>query len=1569
MYAPDDNVSLSSYATRKGEKNETSVNVWFAFIYSLRLKIHPLFNNLIILLIEFQFLLITPGVRSNWGPTFEQIFTYSQIPRSLGLQYLPDVGQMVLSVLFLLIYVIIIFLTFVAFRCFLNGSSAFDHVKRIAIVLLTIACITPYLPITTAFSFINCDYNTGYNSSGFQCWEMPYLIFAIISYMLCVLQILTVAAFGYLLTDLNLPTRFAIFSSSSATVLLIDFALNVIYVVIALMVTMVPWVRGALHFAFNILMAVYLFYNVPFYKRLTNSVYCGFVFSRAAGAMLSMITSIINTSRNDTTGIITGSITIGVMILFFFVGFIIFEIYCHTFIHITSKYFDYLCDPTQSNINKVNLNNICRFTKFSIYTQQGFHRFEKIINLAALNNMESYHLYNIVASYYISIRDEHHATMYIQRALGCSSTLYSKIINLERSIELDRMLGDRKRIYKLSDQGRKMQDDLHKNIKYFFKTLASENAEFEKLNSHAELAYKSEAECDHIFGTLYSQIRNQSKRVANVMPNTSKKSRRILEEANFLYAKAEEVEEIAMHKARQRDQMLMDTVSVNEDMNPILEVTNMNDYPSPPTNNPAVDAFNGKRNNGGGNKRLRSSSVAPVTNSTTPVDELHPYRNSDRINKKRNTLETLEIDPEIFRNEVEMSDTSGMISEGQKRRDATRKQILVENKHIIKRLMICMLPFVAAACVIMCSTVTNDNLIFVDTERLLESCIIQPIPYIVVNHWRQHIVNNGDADELRSAFSDASEFIRSFRDNVFNTKMSTSSVRYKNLMVNKWTVAIPVLSGDQFSFTNTNMSLYDFSGTLRDYIDYAQSMADGELKTTLNIAYAFFYYNRQNIRMGFHQYCLDFKNEYYNSDTSKSKVLIAVFISIFAVHILYFVFLFVPSVISLNDSRTKVLELYKKYIPKDVVGSTYQNLKKKKLEDTKINSSKTYPFLWKVGALTLIIMFLELVALGICSVSISLLYNCDKGTSTVFYNYGEFYQSTSRLQFILQEILIPDTYINLNVNLPLNIEPYTSDVNANWALLRFGSEGLYGSFGAVDDLVTKSTCNNTGSNQACSSLDRLLTNYQIISLIAYTGKNNTNVTTLALVNNNFDIFQTISNKTGEAVMMYQDISHSTCAVPYPPELLFIFIFALVFVALIFLFYECDKFIKVTHRIRTMLQYIPQHNLDGIEELKSFVMTHNTSVKKKEALKTGQGDKLAAALEACNDAAIICTHDGTIQEVNSSAIKMFSYEQAEFVGRNIREFFIGSEISEILVQIVDHNTKASKELSGVKKTKEEFPVKVNLGVTHFGKATVVMCFCSDLTLEKKQRDLIAQEKLNNEKLLQSILPAHVSSRLKKKDNNIADRIESCTVFFSDMVGFTSISSNMSATNLVKLLNSIVNTLDDLCKHHSIEKIKTIGDAYFCVGGLTPGDNTHAERVVQFAVDALKAVHNVTSNSVEIRIGIHTGPLIAGVIGKSKFAYDCWGDTVNIASRMESTGIPGKIQITRDTYERVHDLFSFEERDGVVVKGKGTMTTYILSGEMTSKEHIPNLSEDDEAYQERRRSNTLSTPMTELFTGMM
>jgi class 3 adenylate cyclase len=201
---------------------------------------------------------------------------------------------------------------------------------------------------------------------------------------------------------------------------------------------------------------------------------------------------------------------------------------------------------------------------------------------------------------------------------------------------------------------------------------------------------------------------------------------------------------------------------------------------------------------------------------------------------------------------------------------------------------------------------------------------------------------------------------------------------------------------------------------------------------------------------------------------------------------------------------------------------------------------------------------------------------------------------------------------------------------------------------------------------------------------------------------------------------------------------------------------------------------------------------------------------------------------------------------------------------------------------------------------------------------------------NERLLLNILPAAIADRLKSGEDLIADKLEGITILFADLVGFTQLSAGLPARETVDFLNDIFSAFDGLSERYGLEKIKTIGDAYMVAGGLN-NDPSSASRVADMALGMLTEIDrfNAQSNhTLNIRIGMHTGTVVAGVIGLKKFIYDIWGDAVNTASRMESHGIAGKIQVSADTYQHLKGEYVLEDRGMIEVKGKGDMHTYFL-----------------------------------------
>ncbi|MGD1904445.1 MAG: adenylate/guanylate cyclase domain-containing protein [Leptolyngbyaceae cyanobacterium] len=227
--------------------------------------------------------------------------------------------------------------------------------------------------------------------------------------------------------------------------------------------------------------------------------------------------------------------------------------------------------------------------------------------------------------------------------------------------------------------------------------------------------------------------------------------------------------------------------------------------------------------------------------------------------------------------------------------------------------------------------------------------------------------------------------------------------------------------------------------------------------------------------------------------------------------------------------------------------------------------------------------------------------------------------------------------------------------------------------------------------------------------------------------------------------------------------------------------------------------------------------------------------------------------------------------------------------------------------------------------------VTLALAAGVTEQDAIKADLADEKEKSEQLLLNILPQPIAQRLKQDQKaTIADQFAEVTVLFADIVDFTKLSAELPPRDLVVLLNDIFSAFDDLADHYGLEKIKTIGDAYMVVGGLPDRRDDHALAIVAMAQamrSVLQEVSQQYGRTFQMRIGINTGPVVAGVIGTKKFIYDLWGDTVNIASRMESAGLANEIQITAATHQALQGCYDVESRQ-VQVKGKGWMTTYLL-----------------------------------------
>ena len=340
-------------------------------------------------------------------------------------------------------------------------------------------------------------------------------------------------------------------------------------------------------------------------------------------------------------------------------------------------------------------------------------------------------------------------------------------------------------------------------------------------------------------------------------------------------------------------------------------------------------------------------------------------------------------------------------------------------------------------------------------------------------------------------------------------------------------------------------------------------------------------------------------------------------------------------------------------------------------------------------------------------------------------------------------------------------------------------------------------------------------------------------------------------------------------------------------------------------------------------------------KQVEAKLRSTDEQIVNFLEGMSDAFFALDTQWRVTYVN--------YKAAHFLQRSAEELFgkiFWEEFPDLVNSVFyeQYHEAVAKQV-GVSFEKYYPPLKVWWEVRAFPSRDGLSVFFHDITKRKKMESALRKEQNKTENLLLNLLPEPIAERLKDEPGVIADKFENATILFADLVNFTRISTTMPATKLVYLLNEIFSTFDELSEKHGLEKIKTIGDAYMVAGGIPIERPDHAEAIAKMALDMLVAIDELNVKleaSFDLRIGINSGPVVAGVIGTKKFTYDLWGNAVNTASRMESHGIPGRIQVSIYTYELLRDKYEFEERGLIEIKGQGEMPTYFLTGPKTASD---------------------------------
>ncbi|EFC41734.1 predicted protein [Naegleria gruberi] len=866
--------------------------------------------------------------------------------------------------------------------------------------------------------------------------------------------------------------------------------------------------------------------------------------------------------------------------------------------------------------------------------------------------------------------------------------------------------------------------------------------------------------------------------------------------------------------------------------------------------------------------------------------------------------------------------------------------------------------------------------------------------------------------KLKGKLSKAKQFIDDLR--VMGQKGLFTPEMYSDYISVSRQIVVPNVENpnDLGIFNNTNPSNVSISQmvySMMKHIEYFEGLSPNEYNSTLSsYPFMFLWLNQDAFQGAFDVFCQSF----ISRTQQKTEVLDqSFFIYFLASNSLYGVLTIVYVVyvtISFSSLKTFV-KLLEKNVPKDVIGKIYHNLgKQSEVDDASIQLPKR-----------ILKPYMSAALIGLCIVGVTILcsgmFYMESSFNTIsthrtMLNIKEATTALSSIQRTTFNVGELFNYISLPSGLAINdpqlskegsdvisykteMKTLTTNLVSSWNNLAYGNveDNKLPSVGIstkIDSMVQDTNCTSNSTIYSCKGLEHLIEIYAQLS-----SENTADI--FAMKSATFKLFSNqvqtyvLADALTDRLLVFLDTLISVFSVT---SVSYVIAFSLVGAVLLLVFSFALYNIFDSHwnnvfHVRIMFNYIPLDLMDSEETMRNFIMYHTlpsriTMFKNRETKENAKNDdsKVKNILNAAVDGAVLCSHRGDIEIFNPAAQRMFGCKQTDFVGLPLFNLFDSSN-RDTLGKVIDDLIKASKdntnadaqgetiEVECIRKNNTKFPAKINLFSTLFDNKPVVTCFIKDVTSEKKQNALLAEEKKKSENLLRSILPEAVANRLKSGETFIAEKFNDITCFFSDMVGFTSISSCLTPTEIVMMLNSVVNGFDSLTDKYQLEKIKTIGDAYFCVGGIGNTQSDHPERTLRFAMDIFAVLRNYNlenrqalGHQINVRVGINTGGVVAGVIGTKKFAYDLWGDTINMASRMESTSLGGRIHCSRSTYERVYDLgFEFEERM-VEVKGKGLCTTYMMKAHhhacaVVSEDEVAGhvVSQDDPQQNSNNNSN--------------
>ncbi|KAG2378379.1 hypothetical protein C9374_008522 [Naegleria lovaniensis] len=1338
----------------------------------------------------------------------------------------------------------------------------------------------------------------------------------------------------------------------------IPIALNFVSIAFEVMIKfLIPptymYVRGVIHMIGSVAQLALFIYTFPFFQRFENSIFIGALLARL-GSSIGMITSgcvfnftsQVNLVNSDLELGMMG-LTLGLSITFLLVGIAASEIYTLIFV----------CRPVRRNLGSKELNyeDLSRyhdsdalahivghendsiralnlFLQFSVRNENDYHIACPFVKNACHHRVFSSPLLLLTSSHVISHEWNTDASSgvlasaLLKRAHKNCGNIWKRTIIEELLSEIEIETTSYKAHGRNSVEVKNMildleqkQEELVTIHRMFFKEFMSDFVNIPKIEQINSRASELAKYCDKMFYHLITNFR-QNKTVLRVYAGYVENFKFDKEQAAALYEEASQLEE--------------------ED---------------------SKSRYFKKARSFNNNK------VIPLP--TSPVASIHVNHNHNIPNVADNNVEKLSF--------TDNDNVDKMNFDGIENEAIDKKQVFFRNTIntpyqstlrnysfiVVSALSLALLMVALVLCLLFGAKITEIPL-------ALDSCLPGATPSSLIRELRMRqimvelfenqkwpVPQNGtrEALALEKYRNSTHQRFQQFKTFLHNLVANSVSNKYSDNMYHDYTntdniINLPMATDKQLmEYTGSfkkNASMSEITQELIYHTNLFLTWNNADFnKTTTSFPFMYIYLNRRTASDAYGVFCSRFQTSKRLSNQSVDDTMkFYLFISN-GVFILIYGGLLVLARVDMYTS-TKIIKLYHR-IPKDLVGVIYQDLQKKTTQDAKHMKQGIRPknllILYGVVVVLLVslsfgMMYYEMY-LNTLTTSTTMI-NIDIATAIM---RAVARTSVRTSEFFAFNGISPGKFINNPAvgsasqlaTFRADVKQYTTDIQNFYNSLVYGEQELLCHLAGLLSMFT------VESVKWGDELWNIYFARDPATFFKY----------LELFNLADDVFNRMLEFLIVLVTYTQVNSRAFTSCFFIIGVLTLMLFSY----LIF-----GAFRKYDHHIttlRTFLNYLPIEYIESHESLKNFLL-YNSLSQQKTSKKKNTEDSIKNLLNSMVEGAVLANEKGEIILFNVAAQKMFGKNITDALG--LKFFTLFDQSSEAYLKKVTDHCKANVdipdekhgeviELECIRKNQTKFPGLINLSVTRNGEGSIVItCFVKDISMEKKQNSLLAEEKQNSDKLLRNILPDAVASKLKSGETFIAEKFNDITCFFSDMVNFTKMSSGMNPSELVLMLNVIVNGFDDLIDKYQLEKIKTIGDAYFCVGGLhNNSQSDHPERALRFAIDTLLVIRSYNLENMErqvnIRIGLNTGGVVAGVIGRKKFAYDLWGDTINTASRMESTSLAGRIQISRSTYERVYDLgLEFEERT-MELKGKGLTNTYLLK----EKHHVQTIVQPLEA----------------------